>query len=35
MLRTLKTAYTDTRASDLAWALGGNPCPPSPYWIFN
>lgn len=27
MLTTLKTAYTDTRASDLAWALGREPLP--------
>ncbi|MEU2234362.1 DUF2617 family protein [Streptomyces vietnamensis] len=27
MLTTLKTSYTDTRASDLAWALGREPLP--------
>ncbi|MGP4002515.1 DUF2617 family protein [Streptomyces sp. 8N706] len=27
MLTTLKTAYTDTRATDLAWALGREPLP--------
>jgi len=27
MLTTLTTAYTDTRASDLAWALGREPLP--------
>ncbi|MEJ8649099.1 MULTISPECIES: DUF2617 family protein [Streptomyces] len=27
MLTTLQTAYTDTRASDLAWALGREPLP--------
>ncbi|MGW0559913.1 DUF2617 family protein [Streptomyces sp. NPDC003016] len=27
MLTTLKTAYTDTRAADLAWALGLGPLP--------
>ncbi|GAA1506643.1 DUF2617 family protein [Streptomyces albidochromogenes] len=27
MLTTLKTAYTDTRADDLAWALGREPLP--------
>ena len=27
MLTTVKTAYTDTRASDLAWALGCEPLP--------
>ncbi|MFG3253789.1 DUF2617 family protein [Streptomyces sp. NPDC048172] len=27
MLTTLKTAYTDTRAGDLAWALGHEPLP--------
>ncbi|WP_327354593.1 DUF2617 family protein [Streptomyces sp. NBC_01304] len=27
MLTTLKTTYTDTRASDLAWALGREPLP--------
>ncbi|MBL0780115.1 MULTISPECIES: DUF2617 family protein [Streptomyces] len=27
MLTTLKTVYTDTRASDLAWALGREPLP--------
>ncbi|EST26917.1 DUF2617 family protein [Streptomyces niveus] len=27
MLRTLNTAYTDTRAADLAWALGREPLP--------
>ncbi|MFE0105722.1 DUF2617 family protein [Streptomyces sp. NPDC059009] len=27
MLTTLKTAYTDTRAADLAWALGREPLP--------
>lgn len=27
MLTTLKTAYTDTRAGDLAWALGREPLP--------
>jgi hypothetical protein len=27
MLTTLKTAYTDTRAADLAWALGREPVP--------
>lgn len=27
MLTTLKTVYTDTRASDLAWALGLGPLP--------
>nr|WP_164397850.1 DUF2617 family protein [Streptomyces harenosi] len=27
MLTTLKTPYTDTRASDLAWALGREPLP--------
>ncbi|MET8504200.1 DUF2617 family protein [Streptomyces sp. NPDC014779] len=27
MLTTLKTSYTDTRAADLAWALGRDPLP--------
>ncbi|GAA3373585.1 DUF2617 family protein [Streptomyces sannanensis] len=27
MLTTLKTAYSDTRAADLAWALGRDPLP--------
>ncbi|WP_329457062.1 DUF2617 family protein [Streptomyces sp. NBC_01497] len=27
MLTTLNTAYTDTRAADLAWALGRGPLP--------
>ncbi|WP_338896973.1 DUF2617 family protein [Streptomyces sp. TG1A-60] len=27
MLTTLNTAYTDTRATDLAWALGREPLP--------
>ncbi|CAM5729099.1 hypothetical protein STENM223S_07651 [Streptomyces tendae] len=27
MLTTLTTAYTDTRAADLAWALGREPLP--------
>ncbi|MFC7795828.1 DUF2617 family protein [Streptomyces cinereoruber] len=27
MLTTLKTSYTDTRADDLAWALGREPLP--------
>ena len=27
MLTTLQTAYTDTRAADLAWALGREPLP--------
>ncbi|RDG32221.1 DUF2617 family protein [Streptomyces corynorhini] len=27
MLTTLNTAYTDTRAADLAWALGRGPVP--------
>ncbi|MEU5899085.1 MULTISPECIES: DUF2617 family protein [Streptomyces] len=27
MLTTLKTGYTDTRAADLAWALGREPLP--------
>ncbi|WP_434592975.1 DUF2617 family protein [Streptomyces sp. A5-4] len=27
MLTTLKTAYTDTQAADLAWALGREPLP--------
>ncbi|MCF3122607.1 MULTISPECIES: DUF2617 family protein [Streptomyces] len=27
MLTTLKTVYTDTRAADLAWALGREPLP--------
>lgn len=27
MLTTLQTSYTDTRAGDLAWCLGGGPCP--------
>ncbi|QKW07464.1 DUF2617 family protein [Streptomyces sp. NA04227] len=27
MLTTLKTAYSDTRADDLAWALGREPLP--------
>ncbi|GHA97307.1 DUF2617 family protein [Streptomyces termitum] len=27
MLTTLKTTYTDTRAADLAWALGREPLP--------
>ncbi|NBM16859.1 DUF2617 family protein [Streptomyces sp. GC420] len=27
MLTTLKTAYTDTRASDLSWCLGKEPLP--------
>ncbi|MFC8271812.1 DUF2617 family protein [Streptomyces sp. NPDC057271] len=27
MLTTLKTSYTDTRAADLAWALGREPLP--------
>jgi hypothetical protein len=27
MLTTLHTAYTDTRAVDLAWCLGGDPLP--------
>ncbi|MDX3231246.1 DUF2617 family protein [Streptomyces sp. ME19-01-6] len=27
MLTTLKTAYTDTRAEDLAWCLGREPLP--------
>ncbi|MFD5035010.1 DUF2617 family protein [Streptomyces sp. NPDC058405] len=27
MLTTLETAYTDTRAADLAWALGREPLP--------
>lgn len=27
MLTTLKTAYTDTRAADLAWGLGREPLP--------
>ncbi|WP_369217327.1 DUF2617 family protein [Streptomyces flavofungini] len=27
MLTTLKTVYTDTRAEDLAWALGREPLP--------
>lgn len=27
MLTTLKTVYSDTRASDLAWALGREPLP--------
>jgi hypothetical protein len=27
MLTTLKTAYTDTRADDLAWCLGKEPLP--------
>ncbi|WP_431679588.1 DUF2617 family protein [Kitasatospora sp. KL5] len=27
MLTTLQTAYTDTRAGDLAWQLGGDPLP--------
>ncbi|MGK5629950.1 DUF2617 family protein [Streptomyces sp. URMC 123] len=27
MLTTLKTAYTDTRAADLAWCLGKEPLP--------
>ncbi|MEV7194076.1 DUF2617 family protein [Streptomyces sp. NPDC093510] len=27
MLTTLKTGYTDTRAEDLAWALGREPLP--------
>ncbi|MDB1086038.1 DUF2617 family protein [Streptomyces sp. ACA25] len=27
MLTTIRTAYTDTRASDLAWALGREPLP--------
>lgn len=27
MLRTLNTSYTDTRAADLAWALGREPLP--------
>jgi Protein of unknown function DUF2617 len=27
MLTTLKTAYTDSRADDLAWALGREPLP--------
>ncbi|MBT2440724.1 DUF2617 family protein [Streptomyces sp. ISL-36] len=27
MLTTLKTTYTDTRADDLAWALGREPLP--------
>ncbi len=28
MLTTLQTAYSDTRAADLAWMLGGSRCPP-------
>ncbi|MER8186620.1 DUF2617 family protein [Kitasatospora sp. NPDC094015] len=27
MLTTLQTSYTDTRAGDLAWCLGGEPLP--------
>ncbi|MGC5410348.1 DUF2617 family protein, partial [Streptomyces sp. DT225] len=27
MLTTLHTAYSDTRAADLAWALGREPLP--------
>ncbi|MFD7642952.1 DUF2617 family protein [Kitasatospora sp. NPDC059795] len=27
MLTTLQTSYTDTRAGDLAWQLGGDPLP--------
>ncbi|WP_069813840.1 DUF2617 family protein [Streptomyces sp. TP-A0874] len=27
MLKTLKTAYSDTRAADLAWCLGSDPLP--------
>ncbi|MFB7213742.1 DUF2617 family protein, partial [Streptomyces sp. NPDC056255] len=27
MLTTLNTAYSDTRAADLAWALGREPLP--------
>jgi len=27
MLTTLNTAYSDTRAADLAWALGHDPLP--------
>ncbi|MDH6123682.1 DUF2617 family protein [Kitasatospora sp. GP82] len=27
MLTTLQTSYTDTRAGDLAWCLGGDPLP--------
>ncbi|GAA1225896.1 DUF2617 family protein [Kitasatospora nipponensis] len=27
MLTTLQTSYTDTRAGDLAWCLGGGPLP--------
>jgi hypothetical protein len=27
MLTTLQTSYTDTRAGDLAWCLGGRPLP--------
>src|SRR5690349_4560212 len=27
MLTTLQTSYTDTRAGDLAWQLGGEPLP--------
>ncbi|MEU3958103.1 DUF2617 family protein, partial [Streptomyces achromogenes] len=27
MLTTLNTSYTDTRAADLAWALGREPLP--------
>ncbi|MFI5528813.1 DUF2617 family protein [Kitasatospora sp. NPDC051853] len=27
MLTTLQTSYTDTRAGDLAWCLGGSPLP--------
>lgn len=27
MLTTLRTSYTDTRAGDLAWCLGGDPLP--------
>ncbi|AUG78467.1 hypothetical protein CFP65_3679 [Kitasatospora sp. MMS16-BH015] len=27
MLTTLETSYTDTRAGDLAWCLGGEPLP--------
>ncbi|CAM5716480.1 hypothetical protein SHIRM173S_03167 [Streptomyces hirsutus] len=27
MLTTLTTSYTDTRAADLAWALGCEPLP--------
>lgn len=27
MLTTLNTSYSDTRAADLAWALGREPLP--------